>query len=82
MQGDEKPPLGLILCAEGNKEQIELLELDKSGIKVAQYITGLPSKNILQRKLHKALMESKNYLKEKSKKSTSPKVVPKNIQKK
>lgn len=68
MQEDEKTPLGLILCAEGNKEQIELLELDKSGIKVAQYITGLPSKNILQRKLHKALMDSRHYLKEKSKK--------------
>jgi predicted nuclease of restriction endonuclease-like (RecB) superfamily len=37
MQEGEQPPIGLILCAEGNKEQIELLELDKAGIKVAEY---------------------------------------------
>jgi len=35
MQPGEETPLGLILCAEGNKEQVELLQLDKAGIKVA-----------------------------------------------
>ena len=47
----ENDPIGLILCAEGNREQIELLELDKSGIKVAQYLTALPSKKVLKQKL-------------------------------
>ena len=44
IEDGEESPLGLILCTEGNKEQIELLQLDKSGIKVAQYMTELPEK--------------------------------------
>lgn len=51
----ELPPLGLLLCAEGNYEQIELLQLDKAGIRVAEYITELPSKELLQDKLHKLI---------------------------
>ncbi|MDR1679700.1 MAG: PDDEXK nuclease domain-containing protein, partial [Prevotellaceae bacterium] len=46
-QPSEESPLGLILCAEGGSEQIELLELDKSGIRVAQYYTELPDRNLL-----------------------------------
>ena len=38
MEPGEESPLGLLLCTEGGEEQIELLQLDKSGIKVAQYI--------------------------------------------
>ena len=59
MQKGEKSPLGLILCAEGNKEQIELLQLNKSGIKVAEYLTELPEKKLLQQKLHNAIEVSK-----------------------
>lgn len=62
MQPGEKSPLGLILCAEGNKEQIELLQLNKSGIKVAEYLTELPDKKLLQQKLHKAIEVSKKRL--------------------
>lgn len=40
-QEGENEPIGLILCAEGNREQIELLEMDKSGIMVAQYWTAV-----------------------------------------
>ncbi len=58
----EKPPIGLILCAEGNHEQIELLQLHKAGIKVAEYFTELPSKKLLQQKLHKAVQVSKKQL--------------------
>jgi predicted nuclease of restriction endonuclease-like (RecB) superfamily len=58
-QKTEETPLGLILCAEGNKEQIELLELHKSGIKVAEYLTELPNKKALQQKLHEAIELSK-----------------------
>ena len=51
----EEPPLGLILCAGKASEQIELLQLDKSGIKVAEYMTELPKRELLEQKLHKAV---------------------------
>ena len=44
----EKTPLGLILCAGKASEQIELLQLDKSGIKVAEYMTELPKHELLE----------------------------------
>ena len=43
----EEAPIGLILCAEGNQEQIELLQLDKVNIKVAEYITKYLPKEVL-----------------------------------
>ncbi|MBY0573398.1 MAG: DUF1016 domain-containing protein, partial [Undibacterium sp.] len=51
-EADENPPLGIILCTGKKQEQIELLELDKSGIHVAQYLTGLPSREVLQTRLN------------------------------
>lgn len=51
----EEPPLGIILCAEKNQEQVELLEMKQSGIHVAEYLTQLPSKELLQKKLHLAI---------------------------
>lgn len=51
----EETPIGMILCAEGSKEQIELLQLEKSGIRVAEYLVELPSKELLRRKLHKVI---------------------------
>ncbi|MFA4852560.1 MAG: PDDEXK nuclease domain-containing protein [Bacteroidales bacterium] len=59
MQDDEETPIGLLLCAGGSHEQIELLQLDKAGIKVAEYLTELPTKKLLQEKLHKAIEISK-----------------------
>ena len=59
MQPDEATPLGLLLCTEGSKEQIELLQLDKAGIKIAEYLTELPSKKLLQQKLHKTIALAK-----------------------
>ena len=58
----EQPPLGIILCAGKKKEQIELLELDRSGIHVAEYLTVLPSKKILQDKLHNAITAARSRL--------------------
>lgn len=58
-ESGEETPLGLILCAEGNDEQIELLQLEKSGIKVAEYLTELPDKKLLQQKLHQELLLKK-----------------------
>ena len=59
MQPGEESPLGLLLCTEGSEEQINLLQLDKSGIRVAQYLTELPSKEVLLRQLHKSLAAAK-----------------------
>ncbi|MEM6252190.1 MAG: PDDEXK nuclease domain-containing protein [Cyanobacteria bacterium P01_D01_bin.156] len=61
-QPDEEPPLGIILCAGKKQEQIELLELDQSGIHVAEYLTILPPKEVLQQKLHAAIEQAKQRL--------------------
>lgn len=53
-QGEESP-LGLLLCTEGGEEQIELLQLDKSGIKVAKYMTELPPREVLVQQIKKSL---------------------------
>ncbi|MDR5906778.1 PDDEXK nuclease domain-containing protein [Franzmannia qiaohouensis] len=55
----ENPPLGIILCAGKQREQIELLELDKSGIHVAEYLTVLPSREILEAKLHQSMVAAR-----------------------
>ena len=57
-------PLGLLLCSEGGNEQIELLQLDESGIKVAQYYTELPNREQLKELLQKQIEQAKNRLKE------------------
>ena len=59
---DEQPPLGIILCAGKKQEQIELLELNQSGIHVAEYLTVLPSKEVLQAKLHSAITAARSRL--------------------
>jgi YhcG PDDEXK nuclease domain len=52
----EKDPIGLILCAEKSDERVELLELETRGIRIAEYLTELPPKKVLQRKLHQAVL--------------------------
>ncbi|MGA1410794.1 MAG: PDDEXK nuclease domain-containing protein, partial [Prochlorotrichaceae cyanobacterium] len=59
---EENPALGIILCASKKQEQIELLELDKSGIHVAEYLTVLPPKEILQNKLQEAIATARRRL--------------------
>lgn len=61
-QEGENEPVGLILCAESNKEQVELLEMNKDGIMVAEYLTEMPSKQELEQKLHQLLIEAKERL--------------------
>jgi hypothetical protein len=41
---------------------VELLQLDKAGIKVAEYLTELPSKKTLKQKLHQAVELSRETL--------------------
>ncbi|MFH1038350.1 MAG: PDDEXK nuclease domain-containing protein [PVC group bacterium] len=57
-QPNEESPLGLILCAGKSKEHIELLQLSKSGIRVAAYVTELPSRSLLRKKLHEAMIRA------------------------
>ncbi|MCK5358086.1 MAG: DUF1016 family protein, partial [Elusimicrobiales bacterium] len=58
-ESDEQPPLGLILCAEKSRGQVELLQLDKAGIHVAEYLTALPPKKLLREKLNMAIKYAK-----------------------
>lgn len=51
----ENTPIGLILCTGKNEEHVELMQLDKSNIRVADYLTVLPPRHLLQEKLHKAI---------------------------
>ena len=51
----ENMPIGLILCAGKNEEHVELMQLEQSNIRVADYLTVLPSQQVLQQKLHKAI---------------------------
>lgn len=58
----ENLPIGLILCAGKNEEHVELLQLDQSNIRVAEYLTVLPEKALLQQKLHEAVEYARNRL--------------------
>lgn len=55
----ENQPIGLIPCAGKSNEQIELLDMQKDGIMVAEYWTALPSKKELEEKLHSLLIEAR-----------------------
>ena len=59
MEPEEETPLGLLLCTEGSEEQLELLQLDKSGIKVAQYMTELPPRGLHVQQIQKSLEVAK-----------------------
>ncbi len=55
----EESPLGIILCSVKGLETVELLELDKSGIHVAEYLTELPPKDLLVAKLDRTIKEAR-----------------------
>ena len=61
-QSGEEAPIGLILCAESSREQVELLQMHKDGITVAEYWTELPPKAELEQHLHQALLEARERL--------------------
>lgn len=63
-QPGEEAPIGLILCAQAGIEQVELMNLQKDNIMVAEYWTELPSKEVLENKLHTALIEIQTRLAE------------------
>jgi len=65
MEAGEELPFGLILCESAGQEQIELLQLDESSIRVASYWTELPAKELLQQKLRAATEQARARLERK-----------------
>ena len=51
----EEPPIGLILCGDKNREQIELLQLDRDEVRLAEYLVELLLREMLEAKLHEAI---------------------------
>ena len=51
----EEAPIGLILCASADAEQVELLQLDAKSIRVSEYLTELPPLPLLRERLHQAI---------------------------
>ncbi len=72
MEPGEEAPLGLILCSDKSDEHVELLQLDRSGIRVAAYLTDLPPKEVLERKLHESARRAKARLEAGSTEAGSP----------
>jgi predicted nuclease of restriction endonuclease-like (RecB) superfamily len=61
-QPTEQAPLGIILCAGKKRETVEYLNLDQRGIHVAEYLTDLPPRQVLQERLHRAIETARNRL--------------------
>ena len=59
---DENEPIGLILCPKANRGQLELLEMDKSGIAVAEFWTVMPPKAEFEKKINAIMQEAKERL--------------------
>lgn len=62
MAEGENKPIGLILCAGKNEEHIELMHLDENNIRVADYLTKLPDRKLLEQKLQQAIARAQNRL--------------------
>lgn len=73
MQEGENPPIGIILCAGTSREKIELMELDKEGIAVAEYWTHLPPKEEFERKIGEIFEEAKERLERRKHLAETPK---------
>ena len=55
----EDAPIGLILCAGADAEQVELLQLDAKSIRVSEYLTALPPLPLLRQRLHEAIAHAR-----------------------
>jgi predicted nuclease of restriction endonuclease-like (RecB) superfamily len=53
-QPGEAPPLAIILCAGKKRETVEYLDLGRSGIHVAEYLTELAPREVLRERFHRA----------------------------
>jgi predicted nuclease of restriction endonuclease-like (RecB) superfamily len=58
-QADEQSPIAIILCSGKDAEVVELMDLEPDNIHIAEYWLKLPPKEVLQAKLHKAMIEAK-----------------------
>jgi predicted nuclease of restriction endonuclease-like (RecB) superfamily len=65
-QPGEEPPLAIILCAGKKRETVEYLDLGRSGIHVAEYLTELPPRKVLQQRLHEAVAQARARLEHRS----------------
>ena len=70
-QEGEEAPIGLILCTEASREQVELLEMHKDGIVVAEYWTALPPKQELEERLQAMLRSARERLSRRELRSAS-----------
>lgn len=61
-QPSEQAPLGIILCAGKKRETVEYLDLDARGIHVAEYLTDLPPREVLEDRLHRAIEAARHRL--------------------
>lgn len=59
---NEETPIGIILCATANRKTVEMLEMDKAGIAVAEYWTTLPPKKVFEEKIRTILAEAQERL--------------------
>jgi predicted nuclease of restriction endonuclease-like (RecB) superfamily len=62
MREGEDEPVALILCAEKSRETVELMELNEGSIHVAQYLTKMPPKKLLEEKLAAAIANAREQL--------------------
>jgi predicted nuclease of restriction endonuclease-like (RecB) superfamily len=54
-QPGEDAPVAIILCAGTKRETVEYLDLSKSGIHVAEYLSALPPRELLRERFQQAL---------------------------
>jgi hypothetical protein len=76
-QKGEDRPIALILCAGDRRETVEYLDLDRSGIHVAEYLTELPPSELLARRLHDAVVRARLRLAQTPEASSETPSVPK-----
>jgi predicted nuclease of restriction endonuclease-like (RecB) superfamily len=65
-QPGEEKPLGLILCAGKKAERVEYLDLDRDGVHLAEYLTELPPRELLQQRLHEAVVHARARLEQRA----------------
>ena len=53
--GGEEAPIGLILCSGADAEQVELMDMERANIRVAEYLAHIPDVQRLQAQLHRAV---------------------------
>jgi len=71
MKEDENSPIGIILCTQAQRQRIEYLQLEKSGIAVAEYWTKLPPKEQFESKIREIMIEAKERIERKKMLGTS-----------